>query len=266
MSYLAFHLVFTLPPILILAGMQRRRLRRVHPRAAHFLLLVAAIALVYTTPWDNYLVRRGVWGYGVARVLGTIGYVPLEEYLFFLLQSLLAGLWLALLLPAEPARVGTAARRGGALVYAALALGGALLLRRPQGTYLGLILAWAAPVLALQWGYAGRELWARRRGWALGAAAPTLYLCAADAVAIHLGIWHISPAHTLGIALGPLPLEEAVFFLLTNLMVVQGLLLFLYPPHALPRPGGQGAGHERVSASGGAPCHGQGPRAEGGAR
>jgi putative membrane protein len=51
----------------------------------------------------------------------------------------------------------------------------------------------------------------------------------ADALAIHLGIWSISPRYTLGVALGPLPLEEAVFFLLTNLLVVQGLAL-LVPP------------------------------------
>ena len=46
----------------------------------------------------------------------------------------------------------------------------------------------------------------------------------------------------LGPALGPLPLEEAVFFLVTNLLVVQGLLLFLYPP-------GRGAGSSQTLAS-----------------
>jgi len=33
------------------------------------------------------------------RVVGTIGYVPVEEYLFFLLQPILTGLWLYWLLP-----------------------------------------------------------------------------------------------------------------------------------------------------------------------
>ena len=60
-------------------------------------------------------------------------------------------------------------------------------------------------------------------------AVPTLYLWFADAVAIHLGIWRISETQTLGIEFGPLPLEEATFFLATNLLVVQGLMLFLYP-------------------------------------
>jgi len=231
-SYLAFHAVFIVPPLLVLAWLQARRADRLPPRGGLFLALMAAIALVYTTPWDNYLVWRGVWSYGPDRVLGTLGYVPVEEYLFFLLQPLLTGLWLYRLLPVEPAPAGNASRWRGVLAYGSAAAAGVLLLRRTEGTYLGLILGWAAPVLALQWAYAGREIWARRRAWVLGVAVPTLYLWMADAAAIRLGIWRISEAHTLGPALGPLPLEEAVFFLATNLLVVQGLLLFLHPPRA----------------------------------
>lgn len=230
MTYLGFHAVFILPPLLVLARVHRRRTTPVHPYAGRYLAVMAAIALVYTTPWDNYLVWRGVWAYGPERVIGVIGYVPVEEYLFFILQPLLAGLWLFALLPRSPEPSGASARWLGAAVYAAAALAGAFLLRHRSGTYLGLILAWAGPVLAAQWGYAGREIWARRRPWALGVAVPTLYLWMADTVALGSGIWRISEAHTLGPSLGPLPLEEAVFFLVTNLLVVQGLLLFLYPP------------------------------------
>ncbi|HEU4455762.1 MAG TPA: lycopene cyclase domain-containing protein, partial [Longimicrobium sp.] len=61
MSYLAFHAVFILPPLLLLGWTQRKRLQRIHARAGLFLLVMAVVALVYTTPWDNYLVRIGVW-------------------------------------------------------------------------------------------------------------------------------------------------------------------------------------------------------------
>ncbi len=51
------------------------------------------VALAYTTPWDNYLVATGVWYYDPARVWNIVlGYVPLEEYLFFVLQVTLTGL------------------------------------------------------------------------------------------------------------------------------------------------------------------------------
>ena len=232
MSYLGFHLVFLLPPLAALALAARRR-GAAGPRELRFLGAVMLIALVYTTPWDNYLVWRGIWAYGPDRVIGTIGYVPVEEYLFFLLQPLLAGLWTLLLLRSWPAVAHATgrARWAGAAVYLAAALLGVAALGRTEGTYLGLILAWAAPVLAAQWGYAGQMLWARRRVWLVATAVPTLYLWIADWVAIRDGIWRISEAHTLGPSLAGLPLEEAVFFLVTNLLVVQGLLLFLLPAH-----------------------------------
>ena len=41
----------------------------------------------------------------------------------------------------------------------------------------------AVPVLALQWAYAGHEIIARARTFALAVAVPTLYLWVADSVA-----------------------------------------------------------------------------------
>jgi lycopene beta-cyclase len=236
MTYLGFHLVFILPPIAALALWLRARPGGLRRRWLAYLPLIALIAFVYTTPWDNYLVWRGVWGYGSDRVIGTIGYVPVEEYLFFVLQPLLAGLWLYRVLAdrdgVRDLAAGAAGRARvlGALLYLAAALAGGLMLLREETTYLGLILAWAAPVLAGQWAYAGAEIWRRRRSWALGVAVPTLYLWVADAIAIRLGIWEISERYTVGLQVWTLPLEEAVFFLVTNLLVVQGLILFLHPP------------------------------------
>jgi lycopene cyclase domain-containing protein len=242
MTYLQFHLVFILPPLLLLALTSREHVRRLGPRALPAIGGVLLLALVYTTPWDSELIRRGVWGYGPERVIGTIGLIPIEEYMFFLLQPLLAGLWFYRLVPAglEDARPPSAAFRwGGTAVYAGLALLGVLLLQRREGTYMGMILAWAAPVLAAQWALSAAKIAAAPRAFALGIAVPTLYLWFADAIAIRLGIWRISETQTLGFKLGWLPLEEATFFLATTLLCVQGLLLFLFParktvPHAAP--------------------------------
>lgn len=242
MTYLQFHLVFILPPLLLLALTSRQHVRRLGPRAVPALLGVLVIALVYTTPWDSELIRRGVWGYGPERVIGTIGLIPIEEYMFFILQPLLAGLWFYRLMPApaglaDAPAPSAAFRWGGTAVYAALALLGVLLLQRREGTYMGMILAWAAPVLAAQWALSAAKIAAAPRAFFIGIAVPTLYLWFADAIAIRLGIWHISETQTLGFKLGWLPLEEATFFLATTLLCVQGLMLFLFPlrqtaPHA----------------------------------
>jgi lycopene cyclase domain-containing protein len=236
MTYLRFHLVFILPPVLLLVLTSGRPLRRIGPRAVPALAGVVLLALAYTTPWDSELIRRGVWSYGPDRVVGTIGLIPVEEYLFFILQPLLAGLWFYRVIlqrdddaPPTATLAASAVRWSGAAVYGMLAMWGFLLLQTREGTYLGMILAWAAPVLAAQWVVAGGRIVAAPRTFVLAVAVPTLYLWMADAVAIRLGIWRISETQTLGIGFGPLPLEEAAFFLATNLLVIQGLTLFLHP-------------------------------------
>ena len=90
MSYGHFLLVFLVLPIVGLAFVLRRHLTR---RYVGTVLGMAAIAFAYTTPWDNAIIALGVWAYDPARVWGVvIGWVPLEEYLFFLLQPMLSGL------------------------------------------------------------------------------------------------------------------------------------------------------------------------------
>ncbi len=225
MTYGGFLLLFLVLPLALLLLRHRPQ----GPRLWGYLLM-PLVALLYTTPWDNYLVWRGVWGYPEERVLLRIGYVPLEEYLFFLLQPLLTGgLLLGLAGPPPLPGPGLARVVGGAgtLLLAALgvllvALGGAYL-------YLGLILAYFAPVFTLQWAFGGDLLWGWRRAWLWGTLLPTLYLWAADLYAIRAGIWWIAPEWTLGLRPLGLPLEEMVFFLFTNLAIVQGLLLAWHP-------------------------------------
>ncbi len=243
MTYLTFLLLFLAPPI---AGLWISR-KRVNPQRWPFfgwaLGTICAIAFIYTTPWDNYLVFSGIWDYPADRVIARIGYVPLEEYAFFILQPVLTGLWLYLWLPEFRAQIAkTRAYRqrdrasrflGSAFWMLALYFGLACL-TVPWGRYLGLILVWASPMLAIQWLYGGHDLWNLRRLWIKGCLPPTLYLWVADRLAIAAGIWHF-PSHGIsGLTLFGLPIEEALFFLVTNLLVVQGLILSLI---AVDRPG-----------------------------
>ena len=238
MTYWAFHLIFILPVIGVLLYLNHRKGACEMPRARLGVGLIAVTALVYTTPWDNYLVYRGIWSYGPDRISEglRLGYVPLEEYCFFLLQATLTGLYLLYfchqfstaaqewLQPATrswPLRVtgGLIASAGGCLGVVALFAGGHWL-------YFGLILSWACPVLALHWFYGGDHLWRSRRLFGAGLVIATFYLWVVDRVAIEWKIWSISPVYATGWKLAGLPLEEAVFFVVTNLLVIQGLLLF----------------------------------------
>ena len=91
--------------------------------------------------------------------------------------------------------------------------------------YTGLILVWSAPPLTLHWLYGGDTLWNSRRVALPALAFATVYLWVADRVAIGAGIWTISPLHSTGWTLLGLPVEEALFFAVTNLLIVQTLLL-----------------------------------------
>jgi lycopene cyclase domain-containing protein len=231
MTYLAFHFVFILPPIAVFAFLvaRLRRTRDLRPDALRYIGVIMAVAFVYTIPWDNYLVYRDIWSYGPDRVLAVIGYVPVEEYAFFLLQPVLTGLFYLLVRArlghvAAPA-AGRARWIGVALFLVLTAVGVALLIGGGHGLYMGLILAWASPVLAGMWWLAGDALWANRRAMAWTVAPITLWLWVADRIAIGLGIWTITDATRSGIDLVGLPVEEATFFLVTNLLVAKGLLL-----------------------------------------
>jgi len=226
MQYAAFLVLFVVAPtaVLLTGASVRRSLGR--RRALVGVALMVGAALAYTIPWDNYLVAAGVWWYGDG-ILARVWHAPVEEYAFIALQPLLTAVWLY---RADVDAVGDRnplpARGAGAVAWLAVALAGLAALTTSWGYYLGAILAWAAPVLALQWGVGGGVLWRDRRLLAYGVVPPTVYLCLADRLAIGRGIWTISPAHTTGVTVLGLPVEEATFFLVTNCMLVQGLVLF----------------------------------------
>ena len=228
------------------------------------LLALMVVAILYTTPWDHHLIAIGVWWYRPSLVSGvTWGRIPLEEVIFFPVQTAFIGLWCLWLIPRLAGRgraaaagaradrraesVSHGARDGkplrlilvvasGCLWLMALAL---LLSGWRPGTYLGWELVWALPPIMLQLGVGGDILW-RYRSLLMVALVPTaLYLSGVDALAIGACIWTIDPHQSLGILIaGRLPLEEAIFFTLTSVIVAFALVLWTAPVF-----------HERMHAS-----------------
>ena len=205
------------------------------------------VAVLYTTPWDNYLVATNVWWYDPALVTGIVlGWVPIEEYTFFVVQTLFTSLWLLALarrLPVHQSPVtakgeetnrqravdGRRLRFGAVALLAPVWLAPLVLLLGDWqlGTYLALELVWALPPILFQLGFGADILWQHRRlvFWSL--VPTTLYLAATDTVAIGSGTWTIDPAQSTGILIGTLPIEELIFFLVTNTLVVFGTILVL---------------------------------------
>lgn len=89
MSYGIFLVVFLLIPLVALAAALRRRLL-----TARFLTLAGLlmlIAILYMAPWDHTAATWGLWTWAGGRTWGIRWWgVPPEEYLFCLLEALLA--------------------------------------------------------------------------------------------------------------------------------------------------------------------------------
>jgi lycopene cyclase domain-containing protein len=250
-TYLDVHVTFLLPPILGLGLLARRR-NRIDRRFLGGLVVLIALAVGYTTPWDARLIAIGVWQYGEGAVARRLLGVPLGEYVFFVLQPVVTLLWVRWIsrdwwvrwitrdwwvrwitrdgdAPSRaPSRPSSSDRSVGLLAGATISVvGGWLVFAGPEARlYLGAILLWAGPVLAVQWAYDWPSLRRRGRTIALGVLVPTGYLCLVDRIAIDAGIWTISPAYTTGLTIGGLPVEEGLFFLVTNCFLVQGYLLY----------------------------------------
>ncbi len=95
-------------------------------------------------------------------------------------------------------------------------------------TYLAMILGWASPVILLHWAVGWRVLMGRRRHLLVAWIMSTGYLGLADVAAIHDGIWSINPQKTIAaLSFGSFVFEEWLFFALTNLIIIQTVILIL---------------------------------------
>ena len=244
MTYFGFLLRFIVVPtllLLIVIFFAHRRGKRLPDtlRSLPFIVVLLGhvlVALVYTTPWDNYLVATGVWYYNPELVSGiVIGWVPIEEYTFFILQPMLAGAWLYLLaISLDLGPSGDYARprlrRWSVIIVGAVWLAAVVVFFSgwAAATYLSIILAWALLPVLIQLAVGADILWRYRKlvFWAL--VPMTLYLAFADSLAIGDGTWTIDPAQSFHILIGGvLPIEEFVFFFMTNVLLVFGMTLVL---------------------------------------
>ena len=229
-TYLQFHLVFTLPLLFglwYLAPSYDRVRRR---RAAAGLVILVTIAFAYTTPWGSYMIQRGVWWYGDGAVALRALHIPLGEYMFFAIQSLIVGFylhWRGFDPSFESGDLARGPAIAGLLVGSGMGAGGLVVITLGDSfLYLGGLVAWVGPVVALQWVVGGGYLLRNPRPWIEASLIPAAYLWITDRIAIGMGTWVISDQYTVGVAPLGLPIEEALFFLSAGVMTVTGLVLW----------------------------------------
>lgn len=244
MTYFSFLLRFLVIPIiifLVITYWDHKKNRPLHGfrngRAVWTAIGVhVLLAVAYTTPWDNYLVATGVWYYNPELVTGLVlGYVPIEEYTFFVLETILSGLWWWFLarrlsFPQQefksnklPVYLSTCVLVLVWSVFTYLFFFG-----KAEWTYLSIILFWALPPIFIQLLFGADILWHYRKLVFWSVFVPGLYLSLMDILALAETTWSISPSQTTGILFfGILPLEEVLFFFVTNVLITFGMTLLL---------------------------------------
>jgi len=252
MSYFNFLLRFLVLPILIFLAIthwdNKKNRQIIGFRGGRSVWTAIGIhillAVIYTTPWDNYLVATGVWYYNPNLVTGlVIGYVPIEEYTFFVVETILSGLWwwflarrvsIAFTPDPSPKRGNFTPNKLLAylstclLVFLWLVFTYLFFFGEAKWTYLSIILFWALPAIFVQLLFGADILWHYRKLVAWAILVPAAYLSLIDINALEETTWSISPNQTTGILFfGILPLEEVVFFFITNMLITFGMTLLL---------------------------------------
>jgi len=237
MTYLRFHLIFNLPLLIILAAMTGPVAWSAGEVEAFGSVLLAV--MVFTTPWDNLAAKWGIWGFPREKYSLQIGYLPVEEYAFFLLQSanvMLAVRALFHFFPDWQLEQETEIGRWTLILLAASVIPWAFIalqfywLRRKAGPCVNYAvhLAWFLPVIYAQWVLAPPLFWAHAALLLLVTVAFGVYYTLADLAAVRAGTWFFDEKQITGVKLGGiLPWEEIAFFFLTSLLVAQSYLLLL---------------------------------------
>jgi len=232
LTYAGFHVIFTLPAMALSIVLARQTARDVAPTyfkvACAVTAVLCAVATFWTSPWDNYLVKAGVWDYPeVGHVMGVIGYVPIEEYAFFTIQTVfvcMVWIWQGQCKIIPHFRKAGPSRVLGLTGLAALFASSLWMLTTERAFYLGTIIAWSTPVLAVQWAFGADALAAQRSAWMPPLIYAVTYLCLIDRWAIRNGCWSINMKTSLP-RVDWLPVEEAYFFLASSTMCIWGLQL-----------------------------------------
>ncbi|KAI1448944.1 Squalene/phytoene synthase-domain-containing protein [Annulohypoxylon stygium] len=235
-EYAIVHLKYTIPQAVLLTFISRPLLTKLDLYKIYTLILVAFFA---TLPWDSYLVRHGIWTYPPTAIAGPrLFSVPVEELFFFVIQTYITSIFYTLLNKPilhskyltnkndSPPESRWVKILGQALLIECIAAGAFLVRRGEEGTYLGLILIWACPFALLTWSLSGYFLLKLPLvNVATPIIIPTVYLWIVDEMALGRGTWAIESGTKLGWRLwGSLELEEAIFFLATNALIVFGMV------------------------------------------
>ena len=242
MKYFEFLILFTVIPSALLIYLLRNYLQKTF---VYCLLTVSLIAFIATSAWDNYAVYSGIWMFPKEKTLGIyLYYVPVEEYLFFFLQTYATGLFqIYYFFKFYKQDKNDNSDSGNTILNVTLMpalllfffkyIGGNIIqeeiLKLPFGrwNYLFHLFSWAGLFIIIQYIFGYKKIKKHLKLIFIPSIFMTIFFSLADSVSIGNGIWGFDPAQTIGTKIGNVPLEEILFFFLTNVLITEAMILFL---------------------------------------
>jgi len=224
MNYLEFLIIFTVLPIVLMTIFLRKVIDITFLK---WLFVVSVIAFIATAGWDNYAVYSGIWHFPKNRTIGIkLFYVPLEEYMFFFLQTYTTGL-LQLIFIKKNINYNI---NSSAIIFLPLIFiqdDGIWKLTFGSYNYLIHLFSWGGFFILVQFISGRKKILNNISLIILPSIIMTVYFSIADSISIGHGIWDFDPLQTTGIKLVNIPLEEILFFLVTNILITEAMVLFL---------------------------------------
>ncbi|MCX7832957.1 MAG: lycopene cyclase domain-containing protein [Ignavibacteria bacterium] len=227
MTYLSFLLVFTIVPSLLLIITLWKTFTWDYIKV---LLFVSFIAFSATSLWDNYAVYSGIWFFPEEKTLHIkLFYVPIEEYMFFFLQTYTTGLFQLLYMKFYRKVKNGESSKISFFSLPMIFLFMLEVIKLPFGkfNYLFHLLTWAGFFIFIQYLFGRKKIFKYKNFIFFPAIIMTLYFSLCDSISIGHGIWDFDPEQTIGTLVYNVPLEEIIFFLCTNLLITEAMILFL---------------------------------------
>lgn len=227
LTYSNIHYTYSLPIIGALALITRPFLDRAEIVK---IALISSVGFIHTTLWANYVISNGVWTFSNDRIAGVVGLIPIEVYMFLIVQSLLTTLWgLITVRWSTPCfRFNMDEHSYRTIRWLPIlflgfltAYGCKLAVPGKDTFYLGCIFWGASPMMMFLWYGGGNFFLKKIVPSSVAIIVPTIYYCWIDQIARKNGIWSINETNCVKLNVAEnLPMEHALFFLVTNAIII----------------------------------------------
>lgn len=227
------HFAYTLPVLSALILIARPFINR---SEIFKIVLITITHFAYLKLWDAFIITDDTWTFLPERVHSIIGQSTTEKYMFLLIQIVLTSLWALICVRwTIPCLCFNYNKKSYQLIQwipilllsIVMAVGFTMVDPGQDTFYLGCLLCWASPAVMYLWYGSGNYFVNKIISSSIATVIPTLYLCWVNQKVSVVNDLHTSAPTSLNVFVAEdLTLEEALYFFITNVIIVLAVLSY----------------------------------------